>query len=211
MKQKPRSTAPLMPVALLIAVGLMIGAVTAVLLVPGALDRLMGGNGGSNVGQALIGGPFTLTNGDGKRVTDADFRGKDMLVFFGFTHCPDVCPTTLQAIAGVLDKLGPKAAKVAPLFISVDPERDGPQQIKDYTSSFHSAIMGLTGSPNEVAAAEKAYRVYARKVKDDGAPDGYTMDHTAIIYLMGPDGRFVTHFTASTPVDAIAAAIAKTL
>jgi protein SCO1/2 len=209
--KKSRSTAPLLPVVLLVTVGLLIGAIAAVALVPGVLGRLTGGGGGGSIGQALIGGPFKLTTSDGKQVTDADYRGKDMLVFFGFTHCPDVCPTTLQLIAGVLDKLGPKAGKVVPLFVTIDPERDGPKQLKDYTSSFHPSIVGLTGTSDEIAATAKAYRVYARKVADDQAPDGYTMDHTAIIYLMGPDGKFVTHFTTATSVDAMAAAIAKTL
>jgi protein SCO1/2 len=141
---------------------------------------------------SAVGGPFRLLDQNRRPVTDADFRGKPFLVFFGFTHCPDICPTALFEMSEVLRRLGPDAEKTAVLFVSVDPERDTPEKLKEYLSSFHPRIVGLTGSPQEIADVEKAYRVYAKKVPLDGG--GYTMDHTAIVYLMGKDGRFVTPF-----------------
>ena len=138
-----------------------------------------------------IGGAFTLIDHNGKTVTDANFRGRYMLVFFGYTFCPDVCPTALQTIAKVMDLLGAKADKVQPVFISVDPERDTPKVLKSFMENFHPRMVGLTGSPEQVAAAAKVYRVYFAKANDE---DEYLMDHSANIYLMGPDGKFVTYF-----------------
>ena len=117
-------------------------------------------------GAALVGGPFSLVNTDGKSVTDRDFRGKLMLVFFGYAHCPDVCPTELQTMSAVMDKLGPEAAKVAPIFISVDPKRDTPEALSSYMKNFDSRIAGLTGNENDISNVAKAYRVYYRKAGD---------------------------------------------
>src|SRR6201996_5664035 len=139
-----------------------------------------------------IGGPFHLTDQNGKAVTDEDLKGKPFLVFFGFTHCPDVCPTTLFDVSEVFRALGPDAKKLRALFITVDPERDTPAVLKDYLSSFDPRIICVTGDEASITAAEKAYRVYAKKVPVDGGE--YTMDHTAIVYLMNKDGRFVTPF-----------------
>ena len=139
-------------------------------------------------GTALVGGPFALVDQDGRAVTEQAFRGAPFLVFFGYTHCPDVCPTTLSDMTQVLQALGPNKP-VRAAFITVDPERDTPEALKQYLSSFDPRISGLTGSPAAVAAAEKAYRVYARKVPSTGSD--YSMDHTAIVYLMDRDGRFV--------------------
>ncbi len=158
-------------------------------------------------GKALIGGPFSLVDTDGKRVTDRDFRGKLMLVFFGYTHCPDVCPTELQTMAELLDKLGTDAKAVAPVFISVDPQRDTPGALSDYVKNFSPRIAGLTGSPDEVASAAKAYRVYFRKA--DGGSDDYTVDHSAFVYLMDREGSYLTHFLFNTPADAMANVIKK--
>jgi protein SCO1 len=163
----------------------------------------------STEGKPLIGGAFSLVNGEGKRVTDADFRGRLMLVFFGYTHCPDVCPTELQNMAVALDKLGPDADKVAPIFISVDPQRDTPETVGAYVKNFSARIMGLTGSSSEVANAAKAYRVYFRKAGDDLTGDGYTVDHSAFVYLMDKDGRYLTHFSFNTAPNIIADAIRK--
>ena len=139
-----------------------------------------------------VGGPFQLIDQNGRAVSDRDFKGKPFLVFFGFTHCPDICPTTLFEMSEVLHRLGPDAERTAALFISVDPERDTPEMLKDYIASFHPRIFGLTGTPAEIAAVEKAYRVYAKKVP---LKDGdYTMDHTAVVYLMDKEGRFVAPF-----------------
>jgi len=152
---------------------------------------------------AAVGGPFELTDQNGRTVTDKDFRGHPTLVFFGFTHCPDVCPTTLFEMSEVLDKLGPDAAKLSALFISVDPERDTPAAMKDYLSSFNPRLVGLTGDPAAIANVVKEYRVYVKKVPLDGGD--YTMDHTALVYLMDKDGRFLAPFNLKRqPEDAAA-------
>ena len=153
---------------------------------------------------AAIGGPFTLVDDNGKTVSDSDFRGKWMLVYFGYTHCPDACPTSLSHIANALDELGPKlASNVTPLFITVDPERDTPAVMHDYLSAFDVHIHGLSGSAGQLAAAEHAYRVYAAKQPEAGG--GYSMDHSSIIYLMNPAGDYVSLFSDETPVDAMVA------
>ncbi len=159
-------------------------------------------------GAALVGGPFSLVNTDGKSVTDRDFRGKLMLVFFGYAHCPDVCPTELQTMSAVMDKLGPEAAKVAPIFISVDPKRDTPEALSSYMKNFDSRIAGLTGNQNEIADVAKAYRVYYRKAGDGGGGD-YTVDHSAFVYLMDGEGKYLTHFTFNTTPDSMLAVIKK--
>jgi len=152
---------------------------------------------------SAVGGPFRLTDHNGRTVTDQDLRGHPFLVFFGFTHCPDVCPTTLFEVSEVLGKLGADAARASALFITVDPERDTPEQMKDYLSSFDPRLVGLTGDPAAVAAVAKAYRVYVKKVPLDGGD--YTMDHTALVYLMDKDGRFVAPFNLKRqPEDAAA-------
>jgi protein SCO1/2 len=152
---------------------------------------LIGGREGGPASSA-IGGPFTLTDQDGKTVTDANFKGKPLLVFFGYTHCPDVCPTTLFELSEVLRALGGDADKAQAVFISTDPERDTPPVLKDYLSSFDPHLRGLTGTVDQVTAAEKNYRVYAKKVPT--ANGDYTMDHTALVYLMDKQGRFVAPF-----------------
>lgn len=156
-----------------------------------------------------VGGPFTLTNQDGKRVTERDYAGATHLVFFGFTHCPDVCPTTLQQIGDVLQALGPKGRDTKALFIAVDPERDTPEALKTYLSSFDPRIVGLTGTPEEVAAAVKAYRAYVRKVPTKG--DDYTMEHTALVYIMDAKNRFVNALNLTRPANEAAADLARAL
>jgi len=137
-----------------------------------------------------IGGPFKLVDGAGKTVTDNDFRGRYMLVYFGYTHCPDVCPTTLSDMAGALDKLpAGDRAHVVPLFVTVDPARDIPSVIGDYVHAFGPEFVGLTGSPDAVAAAEQEYHVYA--AKHPLAHGDYAMDHSSVLYVMGPDGKFL--------------------
>jgi len=196
---------------LVVVIGLMVGAVTALTVFPQARARLMPASGVRVVGQALVGGPFTLTDHTGKRVTDRDFRGRYMIVFFGFTFCPDVCPSALQVISAALDKLGPKADRFVPILITVDPERDTPMQLASYVQSFHPRLLGLTGTPAEIDAVVKAYRVYVKKVPDPKSTAGYSIDHTSLIYVMGPDGAYRTHFTHSTDVDAMAGRLAKLL
>ena len=140
-----------------------------------------------------VGGPFRLTDQNGKTITDADLKGHPFLVFFGFTHCPDVCPTSLFEISEIFDKLGSDADKVNALFVTVDPERDTPAALKDYLSSFNPRVIGVGGDADTLASVAKAYRVYYKKVP---LKDGdYTMDHTAIVYLMDKNGRFVAPFS----------------
>jgi len=190
--------------ALYIFAGFWFGALAAFTLFPAARERLLPSINVRSVGQALVGGPFTLTDHTGKRVTDQDFRGKFLLVFFGFTNCPDVCPTALQVMAAALDKLGPNAARITPVLISVDPAHDTPAVLATYVASFHPRLVGLTGSQAEIDAVAKAYRVYVKKVPDPKSTAGYTMDHSSIIYVMGPDGSYRAHFTHATSPDVMA-------
>lgn len=159
-------------------------------------------------GTATVGGPFTLVNQHGQTVTDETFRGRWMLVFFGFTHCPDVCPTALNDMSSVLAELGAAADKLQPIFITVDPERDTVEAMSQYVANFDPRIVALTGTPEQIAQAAKAYRVYYKKVPQG---DEYTMDHTGILYLMDPQGRFITHFTPNTPPADMATRIRKLL
>jgi cytochrome oxidase Cu insertion factor (SCO1/SenC/PrrC family) len=162
-------------------------------------------------GTALVGGPFTLTDHNGKRVTDQDFRGKYMLIFFGFTYCPDVCPGELQVMSAALDELGAEGEKIQPVFITIDPARDTPEAMKLYVSNFHPRMVGLTGSEEDIAAVAKAYRVYYAKAKgSENSPD-YLMDHSTILYLMGPDGKFVKHFTYGTDAKALALGLGEAI
>jgi len=169
---------------------------------------------GENSLAASIGGPFTLTDQNGVERTDRDFRGRLMLIYFGYTYCPDVCPTELTVMTTALDQLGADASQVVPIFITIDPERDTPKLLKDYVAQFSDKLMGLTGSERDVAAAAKAYRVYYSKSPGSaGAP--YLMDHTSLVYLMDRDGRFLKHFTpngkAEDMVAAMRLALAKPL
>jgi protein SCO1 len=139
-----------------------------------------------------VGGPFSLQDGDGKTVTDRDFAGRPFLVFFGFTHCPDVCPTKLFELSEIFRAMAGKGPNLRALFVTVDPERDTPAVMKSYVSSFDGRILPLTGSREEIERVTKAYRAYAKKVP---LKDGdYTMEHTALVYLMGKDGRFIGSF-----------------
>jgi protein SCO1/2 len=157
---------------------------------------------------AAIGGPFRLTDQNGGTVTEQDLKGTPFLVFFGFTHCPEVCPTTLFEISEILRKLGPDANRLRVLFITVDPERDTPAALKDYLSSFDPHMQGLTGDPAEIAAVAKAYRVYYKKVPLE---QDYTMDHTTIVYLMDKEGRFVSPFSLKRTTEAAAADLRRYL
>jgi len=160
-------------------------------------------------------GPFALVDHNGRNVTDKDYRGKFMLIFFGYTYCPDVCPTELGTIANALDLLGPDAAKVQPIFISVDPERDTPEVLADYVSAFHPTLVGLTGTPEQVAEAAQSY--YARYNKmsslsegegeDVGDDDDYFVGHTSSTYLIGPKGRDLHVFNYGDSSEQIAARI----
>ena len=152
-----------------------------------------------------IGGPFTLVDQDGQTVSDRDFRGRLMLIYFGYTFCPDVCPMELQVMSAALDELGAKAEAVQPLFITVDPERDTAPVLAEYLSHFHPRFRGLTGTPEQIRAVTRAYHVYYARAGDE---DDYLMDHSSIVFLMGRDGRYLTHFGREVAPEAMAAKIA---
>jgi len=153
-------------------------------------------------GQADVGGPFQLTDQSGKRVSDKDFRGRYMLIYFGYSFCPDVCPTTLAVMAQALEKLGDRSRQVAPILITIDPERDTPKVLEDYVKAFGPSFVGLTGSADEIKAVEKKYRVYAVKKPLEGG--NYGMDHSSVIYLMGPDGKMVSFYDEAVSPDDLA-------
>ena len=163
--------------------------------------------GSRSVGSG-VGGPFALTDQNGKQITDADLKGKPFLVFFGYTHCPDVCPTALFEISEVMRALGPDADRTAALFISVDPDRDTPAVLKDYLSSFDPHLRAATGKQAALDKIEKEYRVYAKKVPT-GKDGDYSMDHSAIVYLMGKDGQFVAPFRLDRKPEEAAAELRK--
>lgn len=157
-------------------------------------------------GQADVGGPFTLIDQAGHVRSDRDFRGRYMLIYFGYSFCPDVCPTTLGVIGDALDKLGAARAKIVPIFITIDPERDTPKVLAEYVKAFGPDFVGLTGTPGQLKAVEKLYRVYAvKRVIDPAHPErGYAMDHSSVIYLMGPDGKMVSVYDEAISPDDLA-------
>jgi protein SCO1/2 len=157
-----------------------------------------------------IGGPFALTDQDGRRRTDEDFRGKLMLVYFGFTYCPDICPTDLQQMALAVDRLGPAGEMVQPVFITVDPERDTAAHLKDYMPMFHPRFVGLTGDAAAIEAAARAYRVYFEKAERADKAD-YTINHSAFIYLIGRDGEYLGFFPPGTSAERLADAMRPSL
>lgn len=176
-----------------------------------AMQYLRSNGDSGRTGVADIGGPFELLDQDGRTRTDADFRGELMLVYFGYTHCPDVCPTALNDIGFALDQLGEAGARVRPIFITLDPARDTPEHLKAYTANFHPRLTGLTGSEAAVAGAAKAYRVYYARSQQGDGEGNYLVDHSSIIFLMGTDGRYITHFSHGTPVGRMAARIRESL
>jgi protein SCO1/2 len=186
------------------------GLAMAVLLIgAGAFLWLTGG--GSGNGGFGIGGPFTLEDGAGKAVTEHDFRGKYMLVYFGYTNCPDVCPTTLNAVADGLDKLGAKSKEIVPIFITVDPKRDTAAVVKQYAAAFGPSFVGLTGSVSEIATVAKEYRVYYAEHRTGPGPNDYAMDHSSVLYLMDTKGNFIAPMRADQSGDEMAANLRKLL
>jgi len=157
-------------------------------------------------GGARVGGPFALQATDGRTVTDKDFAGKAMLIYFGFTFCPDACPTALSRMAAALDALGPEGEAVQPILITLDPARDTPDVLKEYVSLFHPRLIGLRGTPEETAAVAKDYRVYFELTEPDANGD-YLVNHTDAIFLMGPDGRYLTLFGPDVDAQAMAEGI----
>ncbi len=160
---------------------------------------------------ADIGGPFALTDHHGNAVSEASYPGKHLLVFFGYTYCPDVCPTELLVLGQTLDLLGPNAARVQALFITVDPERDTAEKLAEYMPNFHPDLVGLTGTSEQVAKAAKAYRVFFRKSLKQAEGEDYLVDHTSLVYLMDPEGEFVSHFVFGQGAETVARTIGKVL
>jgi protein SCO1/2 len=184
------------------AVAFVIGAVALV----GAAFMLRGG-GELATQTSTIGGPFKMVDEDGKAVSEQDLKGKPHVVFFGFTHCPDVCPTALFDLTQAFNAMGADAQKAGGVFVTVDPERDTPEVMKGYLTSFSPLIRGFTGSPEQVDAIVKAYRVFRKKVPLEGGD--YTMDHTAVVYLMDRNGAFVAPLNMKRPPEEIAAEIRR--
>lgn len=204
----------LLRIALACLFGLVIAGILAWTTIRHDERRAAATNGAAGTGTANVGGPFSLVDHTGRPVTDQDYAGRYMLVFFGFTFCPDICPTELQTIAQAMDQLAPdEQDRVQPLFITINPERDRPAALAEYVNLFHPRIVGLTGTPEQVAAVAKAYRVYYARSKEAGEGPDYLMDHSTFVYLMGPDGRFISLFrngvTADELVTALRAELAK--
>ena len=195
-------------------IGVMLAALAAIAVASWVAWSWIGpdvrraGTGGTIQASVDIGGPFELVDHTGKPVSDKTFRGRYMLIYFGYGYCPDVCPTELANMAAALDALGSKAESVQPLFVTVDPERDTPEFLADYVVNFHPRLIGLTGTPEQIAAAAKAYKVYYAKAKQPAGAD-YLMDHTSFVYLMGPDGRFLALFRGNTEPATMAETIAR--
>lgn len=159
-------------------------------------------------GEASIGGAFTLTNQNGEKISDKDFTGRMMLVYFGFTNCPDICPTDMATITQAMEELGSNADDIQPIFITIDPERDNIQQLKNFIGNFYNTFQALTGTAEEIAQVANEYRVYSKKV-DSAELSQYTMDHSAYIYLMDRKGKYLTHFRHDQPVEEIVDGLRK--
>ena len=204
-KSAPGLSPRLLLVAALLAAFIILGSAAFL-----AMELHNNGKGaaGTVLGSA-IGGSFTLIDQNGKTVTNTALEGKWLLVYFGYTHCPDACPTTLNNIALALRDLGKKSDEVRPVFITIDPERDTPQVMKDYVTAFDAPILALTGTAAEIAQAAKNYRVYYAKHPEAGGD--YSMDHTSVVYVMDPKGRFTASFTGEDPPAQIAERLKKLL
>jgi len=200
----PPRTPPRFAIVAIVFAGVLV--IAAGVLLALALRETPRGAAGTALASA-IGGPFQLIDQNGEPFSDADLKGKWHLIFFGYTHCPDACPTALNEMSLALDRLGMKRDEVGVVFITVDPERDTPDALKSYVQSFDAPIVALTGSPEAVAQAAKAYRVfYAKHPRADG---DYDMDHSAVIYVMNPEGRFTATFTPDSSADAIVQRLQK--
>jgi len=158
-------------------------------------------------GTAAIGGPFALVDQDGAPKTDKDFRGQYLLIYFGYTYCPDVCPTTLAVMSNAMKRLGPAGERITPVFVTIDPARDTPKVLKAYLASFDPRLVGLTGSTDQVKQIEKEYSVYAARQELQGG--GYAMTHSNTIYLMGPNGKFVAYYDEAIGPEKLAEALRK--
>jgi protein SCO1/2 len=196
----PSQRRMIVPVVSLV-LGVLLLAVTAWVTLRDAGTARPGGLG-------AVGGPFELTSQEGAPISDKDLRGRPYLIFFGFTNCPDVCPTALREISDVFAALGPDK-KISALFVTIDPERDTAPALKDYVSNFDKRIIGVTGTRAQIEAVTKSFRAYAKKIPGEG--DNYSMDHSVMIYLMDKQGRFVTGFNINRPPKESAAELARYL
>ena len=185
----------------------ILGGGGALLLLAAGYLWMLGGT--TPARQAAIGGPFALTAADGALVTDADFRGRYVLIYFGYTHCADVCPTTLAAVADALDALGPKASHVQPVFVTVDPQRDTPEVLRRFTSLFTPRLVGLTGTQDQIRQMQQNYRVTSIVHPGAAGPMGYTMDHSSVLYFIGPNGRYLAPIRADESGSEMASDIAR--
>lgn len=185
---------------------LIMAGVAVALAIGLSVGLLFGERSGGGSGKAAIGGPFELVDHTGQTVTEADFEGQYTLVYFGFTFCPDVCPTELQAMSVALDLLGDDAEAITPIFITIDPERDTVELMATYREHFHPRMQALTGSSEQIAAAARTYRVYYAKVEDESSTE-YLMDHSAYVYLMDKNGEYLKHFAPNTPPESYVEAI----
>jgi protein SCO1/2 len=183
----------------------LLAAIVAGLVMWRVADQLPSVGRTITSGRIAIGGPYALTDQDGKPRASTDFGGKYQLIYFGYTFCPDVCPTTLAVMSAALDKLGPDQNRIVPLFITIDPARDKPDVLKKYLAAFGPRFVGLTGTDEQIAAVEKEFRVYAKKQPVTGGT--YGMDHSSVIYLMGPDGNLVSFFDEVTQPEELAKAL----
>lgn len=190
---------------------LLVAALVFVVVLATAAASWLSLGGGPVGGELRIGGPFALQDANGRPFTDRDLRGHYTLVYFGYTFCPDVCPTTLTAVTTAMAKLGPRAERVLPVFITVDPERDTPAVLREYISMFTPRLVGLTGTPEQIAAVAREYRVYYRKHAGSQGEGGYSVDHSSLLYLLDSDGRFIAPIPADESGEGIAAAIGRYL
>ncbi len=197
------------------AVAAALAALCLAAAAPSAANATNGGAGAAAPPplEALFGGPFALTGHDGRAVTDQTFRGRFGLLYFGYTFCPDLCPTNLLTVAAALDELGPDAERVQPLFVTVDPERDDLPALKDYMAHFGPRFLALRGTPAQTRAVLKAWRIHRRKVPSEAGADAddYLVDHATLTFLMGPDGKFRTLFPHDTPAAKMAATLRRYL
>ena len=188
-------------VGILISALAMVGAIF-VGIKTGQFDATNAPQTAAESTRALIGGPFVLTDQTGDQVTEADLLGHYSLVAFGYTYCPDICPLTQQTIAAALDELGRRGDQIVPYLITIDPQRDTVEVLAEYARHFHPRLVALTGTPEQIAEAASVFRIFYGRTGPpvEGAQE-YLMEHTSIVYVMGPDGNYVTHFTHATPVD----------
>jgi protein SCO1/2 len=187
---------------------LLVAALAGVLLWHQSKDPSEGLGRVVSTGTTMVGGDFTLTDHTGRKVSSTEFRGRYLLIYFGFTMCPDVCPTTLAVMADALDKMGDTRKKIVPILITIDPERDTPKVMAQYVKSFGDDFIGFTGSVAEIEAVKKQFKVFgAKKALDEakGLAGGYGMDHSSVMYLMGPDGKLVWYEDELIPADKLEA------